>query len=196
MSADRTKSLSNPLAALVSRAADRLPRTTGATQAAQARIDAPRVSMILADVSASMAEPAGARRKIDVLRQALSGAPGRIVAFSWDVWPVASAADLPHPSGGTALHLALDRARQEGASDVLVISDGHPDDAAAALRIADKMQARIDVVYCGPEHDREGMAFMRRLARGGGRAHHAPPSRPAQIAEAVRLALPAPGRRT
>lgn len=190
-----TREITNPLAAIVAAARKDLPRETGATATAEARRNRPSVRVVLADTSASMAEPAGSRRKCDVLADALAGVDGaRIVAFSSDVIDVAPGQPMPPPSGGTALHLALDRAREMNATNVLVISDGHPDDARAASAAADRLDARIDVVYCGPEHDRDGMAFMRRLARGGGAARHHDLSRPDTIAAVRRLALPSPGQ--
>lgn len=147
---------------------------------------------ILADVSGSMAEPAdGGRRKIDVLREALQSAgDARLVAFSTHPRDVRER--LPEPDGGTALHLAL--AHVAGARRLLVISDGHPDDARLALTAADRLgDVRIDVVYCGPEHDLTGMDFMRRLARGGGGAHHVDIGRrPALAAQTIAALLPPP----
>jgi len=160
----------NPLAALVSRAAQSLPAETGAT-ARSARRD---VRLVLADTSASMAEAAGGRTKIDALHEALAALPGdvRTIAFSWRVVEVPRGAPLPAPNGGTALDLALQTAAGMDPDHVLVVSDGHPDDPASALRAASRLRCRIDVIYCGPDGDREGMAFMRRLARHGGSARH------------------------
>ena len=168
-----------------------LPRTTGATASAQAKIDRP-VQIVLADVSASMAEPAGGRRKIDVLSDALRYTPQGIwiAAFSSHVRNVCAGEPLPEPEGGTALHLALRHARLLGATQLLVISDGHPDDARLALAEADLMStARIDIVYCGPEHDIDGLNFMCRLARNGGAARHANFARPQQFINDTRRLL-------
>jgi uncharacterized protein with von Willebrand factor type A (vWA) domain len=169
-----SRDLVNPIAGVVAAARNALPQITGATARAQERMSRPRRKVILADVSSSMAERAGSRRKIDVLADALATAPDQatLVAFSSHVTPVRSAKMLPAPSGGTALHLALDHAHALEATHVLVISDGHPDDPSAALTVADRLDARIDVVYCGPDNDASGMAFMSRLARNGGAAHH------------------------
>lgn len=185
----------NPLAGIIA-AAQKLPAQTGATERAAAERARPARQIILADVSSSMREPAGTRRKIDVLRTALerAGDSAEIVAFGSSVLPVARHAELPEPGGSTALHLALDYCRR--ATSILIISDGHPDDPEAALAVASQLQARIDIIYCGPEHDHEGLAFMRRLARGGGTAHRRSLSDPAQIGAVIeRLALPPSSRR-
>ena len=69
---------------------------------------------------------------------------------------------------------------------------GAPRPPAAADRLGSGV--RIDVIYCGPDHDKAGMAFMRKLARGGGAAHHHSITRaPERLAPAVRL-LALPGR--
>lgn len=191
-----SKGLTNPLASVIAAARKGLPQTTGATAQAEALRSRPRVHVVLADVSGSMAEPAGRRRKVDVLAEALQGVPAgsRLVAFCDVVIPLASPSQMPSPAGSTALHLALDHCRQIGATDILVISDGHPDNEAAALAIAEAMDARIDVIYCGPETDRAGLAFMRRLARGGGAAHRHSFDQAPRLTEAVRrLALPPAG---
>ena len=174
----------NPLAALVARAQTTLPRVTGATQEAEKRRATPRTLLVLADVSASMAEMATGRRKIDALSDALKSVSVPILLFSSYVKRHDPRQPLPSPVGGTALHLALEEARDLQATDVLVISDGHPDDPRAALAVADRMAGvRIDIVYCGPETDEQGLEFMRRLARLGGAVHrHALPTRHVVIA--------------
>lgn len=196
------KELANPLQALIL-TAGKLPAKTGETDRFHARFSSAGTGIvILADVSGSMDEPAGGRRKIDVLRAALVGVwpelPGAsLLAFSDRVTRLSSPAELPAPSGATALHLALDAAAQARPAKTLVISDGQPDAAAAALASADRLPGRIDVIYCGPDSDKEAIAFMYRLARVGGGSvvvrDVARESRP-QLGGAIRaaLGLPAP----
>lgn len=181
------------LAAIVAAAKRTLPAETGAT----ARAARGEVRVVLADNSSSMAESAGRRTKAELLSDALLQVPTvPVVAFSSMPQDVAAGRPLPPPAGSTALHLALDHVRPRDPTHVLVISDGHPDDPDAALAAADRLGrgVRIDVVFCGPDSDRAGMAFMRRLARGGGAAHHRPiRKQPQQLALTVRmLALPKP----
>jgi hypothetical protein len=191
-----SRSLVNTLASVVAAAQKSLPRDTGATYRAEQRLNRPRRHVILADVSASMAEPAAGRRKIDVLNEtlaALDTSDSGILAFSSHVTPIGRGASLPPAGGGTALHLALGYCARIDASDILVISDGHPDRPGDALVAADRLQARIDVIYCGPDNDAEGMAFMRRLARSGGAAHRGNLSAPQElIATARRLMIEGP----
>ena len=185
------------LASIVARASQALPAQTGATAAAVARIERGDVRIILADVSGSMAESAGGRSKISILRDAMRGVPPetQVIAFATGAVALTASQPLPDPGGGTALHTALIRAKAADPTHVLVVSDGHPDDPGAALTAADDLGAdvRIDIIYCGPDNDAKGIAFMRRLARGGGSAHHHSMARAPErlAAEVRRLALPA-----
>lgn len=185
-----SRDIAHPLASIVAAARKRLPQDTGATVRAEQRRNRPRRHVVLADVSSSMAEPAGRRRKIDILQDALATPAGsEIVAFGGGVTPLRAGQMLPEPSGSTPLHLALEHCAQICATDILVVSDGHPDDARAALAVADRLHARIDVIYCGPETDHAGIDFMRRLARGGGAARHSNMAQPQAVIEAVRALM-------
>lgn len=196
-----SKSLANPLATAIA-AARRLPAETGATAAYKRRLDgAGSAHVVLADVSGSMGDRAGSRRKIVVLQEALDQAMpagARLIAFSTLPTEIPAGARLPSPEGGTALHLALAAAAAHRPRHTLVLSDGQPDDKAAALAAADRMTGVIDVIYCGPDNDPEAIAFMRELAcRGGGRVVVRDLARaaPTALAQDIRLALPAPGAR-
>ena len=107
--------LINPLQGLISKASTTLAKQTGHVAQAQERITRikNRPSVVLADVSGSMASPAwGGRTKHAVLREAiaatLQAGKHELLAFSDRVTSVTSAASLPPADGGTALHLALD----------------------------------------------------------------------------------------
>jgi hypothetical protein len=122
--------------------------------------------LIVADVSGSMSESTGTRRKIDILREAVSQKPenARLIAFSAMAHEVS---ELPDPNGGTALHLALELAARYKPATTLVISDGQPDDKAMALAAARALTGIINVLYCGPDGDQEAILFMQALARAG-----------------------------
>jgi hypothetical protein len=47
---------------------------------------------------------------------------------------------------------------------ITLISDGVPDDEDATLRVARSFQTKINTIYVGPEHEREGQIFLERLA--------------------------------
>lgn len=176
--------LSNIFAGVIAQAA-KTPATTGATAAAKERIErvqarqahAGTARVLLLDVSSSMDERAGAKRKIDILRDALEGTypqmpDAQLVTFASTVAEIRLPENLPAPAGGTALHLGLDAAAAHRPASTLVISDGRPDDEDRALEAAERLTGAIDVIYCGPDDDRQAVDFMRRLARvGGGRVH-------------------------
>lgn len=160
----------NPLQGMLKRAAQSLPATTGRVAAQQERIDRRRgQAVMLADISASMGMPAtGGQRKIDVLREAVAAAvrqsAARLFVFSGQSREVR---DVPEPEGNTNLAAALDAVRALDPGVTLVISDGQPDNAAAALAAARKFRGAIDVLYIGPESDAAALAFMRALAKAG-----------------------------
>jgi hypothetical protein len=197
--------LTNPLQALISRAATVTPATTGVTATYQRRLDAAgNETLILVDVSGSMSEPVGAGsnspRKITVLQRALHRAlhlkipSPPLIAFASIATEVSHFSDLPEPAGGTAMHLALEMAIGHKPRHTLVISDGHPDDPEAALSVAARLSGIIDVIYIGPDNDAEAIAFMRALARAGaGRVvvHDLRRLAPAALAPAIRGLLPA-----
>lgn len=151
------------------------PRETGRTSLMAGRFGrASDACVVCADTSSSMAEVArGAERKIDMLRSALAsvaaGSPGlRCIMFGGHTaW--ASPADVGawQASGSTPLHAALDLANTLSPRQTLVITDGHPDDADAALAVARQLSGRIDVLFIGPTSDHVGQEFCRRLARIG-----------------------------
>lgn len=176
--------LTNPLQSIVGKAASTLPANTGAVAAYAARAarigSAPTV--ILADVSGSMAEPAhGGQSKHAALREALmQTATGRVLAFASAVRECGPA-DLPPPGGGTALHRALTAAIALSPGLILVISDGEPDDAGAALLAASHFPGVIDTLYIGPDSNADAKAFLRALASAGhGRYHGSDISRAGQ----------------
>jgi hypothetical protein len=159
----------NPLQALIQQAS-KLPPTTGVSAQYRARLTSGgSTQVVLADVSSSMDESAGVRRKIDVLRDALDASLGSatLIAFASLPTVITSPQDLPLPEGGTALHLALDAAAAYRPARTLVISDGVPEDERAALAAADRLTGAIDVIYCGPDSARDAIAFLRQLARVG-----------------------------
>lgn len=129
--------------------------------------------VILADVSGSMSDRAQEGTKIERLREALGSiwaeTPGAsLIAFNGNVMPLEGPDDLPSPTGGTALHLALRAAAAMRAASVVVISDGRPDDEEAALDVAREIPGAIDALYVGPEDDAQAIAFMKKLGRIGG----------------------------
>ena len=91
---------------------------------------------LVLDVSSSMDEYASTddlETKIEALRQLVAGLPlAPTYAFS-DYTQRIEATRIPDPSGSTNLAGALDRIKQDGWLSAILITDGAPNDAAAAL---------------------------------------------------------------
>jgi hypothetical protein len=169
---NRNNTLAAPLQALLNQAARTVPAHTGTVERFKKRFqNAGDTTVVLADVSSSMDERAGSRKKIDVLREAMRLAvppTATVIAFASVPQPVPYGVEVPDPSGGTALHLALELAASYRPRRTLVVSDGRPDSEALALEAAEALPGRIDVIYCGPDDDAQAIAFMHKLARVGG----------------------------
>jgi hypothetical protein len=150
------------------------PADTGATTKFRTRFENASFTTIaiLADVSSSMAERAGAQSKSEILKCAIADSMGEnrnevLVAFSSTPRICKGAEWLPDPSGSTALHLALEYLFDFKPRATLVVSDGRPDDEQKALDAAERLTGRIDVIYVGPDDDTQAIAFMNKLARVG-----------------------------
>lgn len=169
-----SRDLANPLQSLLSKAAASLPAKSGETSRYRDRLDgATDAVVILADVSSSMQERAGARRKIDLLREALDSVwaaipDGRLIAFASIPTEVQRPSDLPAPAGSTALDRAIEAAQLLRPRKTIVISDGQPDSEEDSLAAAGKLTGLIEAIYCGPDSDRGAIDFLRRLAAIGG----------------------------
>lgn len=182
--------LINPLQAIIEKVAGQKP-TGEVARLRRRQENATTAVVILADVSASMAEVVGAQRKIEILRDALSRvwpqSSARLIAFSSIPQFLASPAEIPEPSGSTALHFAIQAAQAFRPGQTIVISDGQPDDEQASLDAADNLTGQIDVIYCGPEGNTQAIAFLMRLARRTGGQYHA--TTPQNLIEPVRRLL-------
>ena len=165
-----SRTLALPLQRLIARAAE-TPRDTGDSARYRARhASAGSAQVILCDVSSSMADRVAGGTKHRLLCQALDQVyrPEHVlIGFNSAVRRAAGPAELPAPSGGTALELGLAAAAQCNPAATLVISDGEPNNPNAALAMAEHLPGTIDVIYCGDESNRSAVDFMRRLARLG-----------------------------
>ncbi len=162
-------------------------------------------AVILIDVSGSMSFPVTPNsRRIDVLQAILNtirpeAKDTSVIAFNHTAFPLESWERLPEPDGGTALHLALERAHLLHPEHVIVVSDGEPEDKRAAIAAAHALACRISTYYAGEEGNRAATAFLKTLAlcsRGGvGRAMLGDLRNPEKLANEMKLLLlPGPGR--
>lgn len=163
---------SSPLKSLLSKAAKQLPKQSGEVQQFRDRFDrAGSAVVLICDTSGSMDESAGGRKKIDHLHEALDSLSRDFthgISFNSSVTQFQpGTASRFSPSGGTDLASALRLAITLSPSRSIVISDGQPNDAAAALAEAAKISGVIDVIYCGHDTDQTALRFMQSLARAG-----------------------------
>lgn len=157
------------------------------------------LTVILLDTSSSMALPVGNRRRADVLADILGALPVtagiRRVSFNSVVTEIGADA-WPEPGGGTALAQALTFAAAMNPAHVVIISDGEPDNADAAMAAARDLGARgcqIETYFCGDERCHAATAFLRALAwcshDGLGRMAVADLTQPKLLEGELRLAL-------
>lgn len=106
-------------------------------------------TLVLADVSSSTtAEPHRLlRQKLVRLWPTLRGA--KLLAFGSDVTECSGPEDLPEATGSTALHLALEHAAKFMPLEVLVISDGMPDDEERALQAVEGIRGVVQAIFIG-----------------------------------------------
>jgi len=150
--------------------------------------------VVIADVSGSMRG-----EKITRLRRELGRIwpeiEARLLAFSDNSRWVDGPQDLPEPGGGTDLRGAFETAAKLWPSEVIVISDGLPQDEAGALKAAQLVPGMISVLFVGSDDDQRGADFMQRLALiGGGQFARKDLGKNLSIGGELRsmLALPAP----
>src|SRR5215217_6090976 len=101
------------------------------TTVLQARQAGPPKTVILADVSGSMAAQAwGGGTPYSRLKEALIAVPKdlrfSLIAFNDDAAPVRSVDRLPAPGGGTYFGTAIRRAMMSVPSHIIIITDGKP----------------------------------------------------------------------
>jgi hypothetical protein len=165
-------------------------------------------AILLLDTSSSMNSLVGGKRRIDVLAEILTSVlPSvlgvRVFSFNSVVTELEHAVTeygihLPEPDGSTALHRAIAQVASLHPTPLIVISDGEPDDARAALDAACSLGCVIQTFYCGDESNRAAISFLRNLAlcsRGGiGRMRLGNLAQPEQLAADLRPLLTGPAR--
>lgn len=129
----------------------------------------------IVDVSGSMAthDAHDFQSRYDVACQELATLqakhPGEVAVVAFSSGAQFCPGGVPvFEGGGTDLAGALRFVRvADGTVRFVVISDGHPDDAASALAVAQSFRSRIDIVYVGPDSG-GGAEFLRRLSKAAG----------------------------
>lgn len=117
--------------------------------------------VLLLDVSGSMQENVGNRRKIDILRDAVTkvGVGMEVYVFASDF---VKTKYIPEPHGSTNLKQAF-KSLSGQSMQLLLVGDGVSDDPEEAIRAGVALRCPVNVLYIGEPGD-QGEAFMRRLA--------------------------------
>jgi hypothetical protein len=160
----------NPLQLLINQAASAKPSRAMQTYRERLNPKSSGNTVILLDISGSMSEVVGSKRKIDILRQAVDRQlliNEVVLVFSSGCDQVASFQLIPEPFGGTAMHLGLQQASFYSPSHTLVVSDGQPDCQKQAFKEAEMLPGTISTLYIGNDKDLNAVAFMSKLARVG-----------------------------
>jgi Mg-chelatase subunit ChlD len=131
--------------------------------------------VLLVDISSSMRTEDAVRNgermsrykaAVNELAKLQASLPGKlaVVSFNHDAYFCPTGVPPP-PAGTTDLAHALEFIHIADDCDMrfILISDGEPDDAQDALRVARQFHNRIDTVFVGPEGG-EGQSFLHRLA--------------------------------
>lgn len=136
-----------------------------------------RRSLLLIDTSSSMRDPLRTgKRRIDALREVVrilrDDHPVPIAAFgrfpsatgTYGFETVMIVEDVPEPAGMTPLADAIRFGHREGATHLVVVTDGEPDDEHDAYAAATEFANPIDVFYVGDPNG-PGARFAARLAK-------------------------------
>ena len=107
---------------------------------------------LLCDTSGSMnsivvnSEDNTSKRAIDILANVLTNFTGaNIYSFNTICRKVDS---LPEPTGSTDLAEAFTTIKNDGIKELILLTDGQPDDERAALKVAQGL--KINIIYIGP----------------------------------------------
>lgn len=148
-----------------------------------------RRSLLLVDTSGSMSNfIASGGTRIDALRKTVTELK------STHSVPVASFSgrgvrmiegEIPNPAGHTPLTEAIDFGKYQGATHLVVVTDGEPDNQHSALDSARSFGGVIDVFFIGDPND-FGAAFAKRLAEStGGNVNVTDLGAPKQLAAGI-----------
>jgi hypothetical protein len=134
-------------------------------------------AFLVMDHSGSMKEKLrNGKRRIDALGEVVAdiksgGCDPQMVAFAGNYWDGGNCFMVAEPQaecgGGTPMGEAIEFAKANGATRIVMISDGVPCDREHAMRAAMDFGGRIDVVFVGNPGE-SGSAFLNKLAAATG----------------------------
>lgn len=135
--------------------------------------DVRKKRLFVLDVSGSMDDKIGGKRKINHLRDVMAKYPdAKILCFSSNIKKASDTQSIPDPGGSTnlggAFKYIIDNIMKIDAPERLVlVSDGEPDDERYAIEQAKHLSLPIDIIFIG-EKDSRGNRFMHQLATAAG----------------------------
>lgn len=118
---------------------------------------------LLIDLSGSMHEymPSGESKR-ECVQEIVSKLPTGIKKYAFSNYcELIEGNHFPEMGGSTKLAEAFERVKQDGIKEIILLTDGYPDNANAALRAADGL--KIEIIYIGPPPPPE---FLDNLAKG------------------------------
>lgn len=133
-------------------------------------------TLVLMDVSSSMCttDATGGKSRYaagcNELARLQATNPGRVGIIAWSSEVRFCPSGVPDDLGGTtdlANALQFVRPADGLGIQIVIISDGEPDDEARAISVARQFTSRIHTVFVGPEGS-PGADFLRRLADASG----------------------------
>lgn len=128
--------------------------------------------VLLCDLSGSMESQAnGGRTRFQALVKAvgelLEQEPeAKVVCFNGKAWVTKDISE-ESPDGGTNLAEGFRKVQTLNPTHTIVVSDGQPNNADAAIAAARLTPGVISMIYVGPDEDKGAIAFMERLTRVG-----------------------------
>jgi hypothetical protein len=118
---------------------------------------------LLIDLSASMHEymPSG-KSKRETVKEIVSKLPAELKKYAFSNYcELIEGNHFPEMGGSTKLAEAFDRVKQDGIKEIILLTDGYPDNERSALAAADGL--KIEIIYIGPPPPPK---FLDNLAKG------------------------------
>lgn len=114
-----------------------------------------------------------------------------VVGFNERMWIARSSAELSYPVGDTKLAQALAVIAGARPAQVVIISDGLPNDMEDAVRAARCVSGPVHVRFCGHPADAVADRFLQSLAKAGNGTYSVQtPTRNPTLAKFIRRLLP------
>lgn len=146
--------------------------------------------LIIVDYSSSMGCSNGEEDLYQIVDRHLEEFPDIRKIY---IWASEVVEEKPQsPSGGTPLHLGLRKAKELGFKEVIVISDGEPDNQNLCFEAAKDL--KISVIFVGT--NQSGQFFLERLAQHTGGQYKNVDLGKALLSEQITLMLPQTGSKS